>query len=70
VNQKTFLLVASMIFSLITLGHLSRIVFKWPVLLGGWAVPVWISWVALLVFACLAFEGFRLARKPDSPIAS
>jgi hypothetical protein len=63
-THKTFSLVAGVIFSLIALGHLSRLVFKWSVSLGGWAVPFWISWVALLVFAYLAYEGFRLARKP------
>jgi hypothetical protein len=40
------------------------LVFKWSMLLGGWAVPLWINWVALLVFVYLAYEGFRLARKP------
>ena len=62
--HKTFSLVAGVIFSLIALGHLSRLVFKWSVLLGGWAVPFWINWVALLIFAYLAYEGVRLARKP------
>jgi len=62
-TQKTFSLVATVIFLLIALGHLSRLVFKWSLLLGGWAVPSWVSWVAALVFAYLALEGFRLARK-------
>jgi phosphoglycerol transferase MdoB-like AlkP superfamily enzyme len=62
-TQKTFLLIASMIFLLIALAHLSRLVFKWSVLLGGWAVPFWVNWVALLVFAYLAYEGFRLGKK-------
>ena len=59
-SQKTFARVASVIFLLITLGHLSRLVFKWSVVLGGWAVPFWVNWVALLIFAYLAYEGFRL----------
>ena len=63
-TQKTFSLVGSAIFLLIALGHLSRLVFKWSISLGGWAVPFWINWVALLVFVYLASEGFRLARKP------
>jgi hypothetical protein len=62
-TQKTFSLVASVIFLLIALGHLSRLVFKVSVLLGGWAVPFWVNWVALLVFAYLALEGFRLGKK-------
>ena len=63
-SHKTFALIASAVFLLIALGHLSRLVFKWSVLLGGWAVPFWINWVALLIFAYLAYEGFLLARKP------
>jgi hypothetical protein len=62
-THKTFILIASVIFLVIALGHLSRLVFKVSVLLGGWAVPSWVSWVATLVFAYLALEGFRLARK-------
>jgi hypothetical protein len=62
-TQKTFSLVASMIFSLIALAHLSRLVFQWPLLLAGWAVPFWVNGLALLVFAYLAYQGFRLAKK-------
>ena len=62
-SHKTFTRIASAIFSLIALGHLSRLVFKWSISLGGWAGPFWINWVALLVFAYLAYEGFQLAKK-------
>ncbi|HVS87809.1 MAG TPA: hypothetical protein VHF01_06270 [Candidatus Acidoferrum sp.] len=62
-THKAFSLIASVIFSLIALGHLSRLVFKWSLLLEGWAVPFWVNWVALLVFAYLALEGFRLGKK-------
>jgi hypothetical protein len=62
-THKTFSLVASVIFLVIALGHLSRLVFKWSLLLAGWAVPFWVNGVALLVFAYLAFRGFRLAKK-------
>jgi hypothetical protein len=60
--HRIFSLVASMIFSLIALGHLSRLVFKWSLVLAGWAVPFWVNGVALLVFAYLAYQGFRLAK--------
>jgi hypothetical protein len=62
-THKTFSLVVGVIFLVIALGHLSRLVFKVSVLLGGWAVPSWVSWVAALVFAYLALAGFRLAKK-------
>jgi hypothetical protein len=62
-THKTFTLVASVIFLLIALGHLSRLIFKWSALLGGWALPFWVNGVALLVFAYLAYQGFQLAKK-------
>jgi len=61
--QKTFLLIASIIFLLIALGHLSRLIFKWSVLLGAWQVPLWVNGLALVVFAYLAYEGLRLGKR-------
>ena len=63
-SHKTFALIASAVFLLIALGHLSRLVYKWSVLLGAWQVPLWVNGVALVLFAYLAYEGLRLARKP------
>ena len=62
-NSKAFSFLASVIFLLIAAGHLSRLVFKWSAVVGGWVVPFWASWAAMLLFACLAYLGFRLARK-------
>jgi hypothetical protein len=62
-THKTFSLVASLIFSLIALGHLSRLVFRWSVSLAGWSAPFWVSWAALLISAYLAYQGFRLGKK-------
>ncbi len=61
-SHKTFTRIASAIFLLITLAHLSRLVFKWSVSLGGWAVPFWVNWAAMLIFAYLAYEGVRLGK--------
>lgn len=62
-NPKAFSFLASVIFLLIAVGHLSRLVFKWSMVLGGRVVPYWANWAAMLLFACLAYLGFRLARK-------
>src|SRR6266852_9094580 len=62
-SPKIFARIASAIFLLIALGHLSRLIFKWSVSLGGWAVPFWINWIALFVFAYLAYEGFRQGQR-------
>ena len=62
-NQKTFSLVASVIFLLIALIHALRLAFGWHAVVNIWAVPMWVSWVALAIALYLASEGFRLARK-------
>jgi len=60
-NQKTFSLATGLIFLLIAVIHVLRLAFKWEAVLNGWAVPMWVSAVALLIAAYLAFEGLKLA---------
>ncbi len=61
-SQRTFSLVAGLIFLLIAVMHALRLVFKWEAVLNGWPVPMWISAVALVIAAFLAYEGFRLGK--------
>ena len=62
-NQKTFSLVVGLIFLLIAVMHGLRLALKWDVVLNGWSVPMWVSWVALLIAGYLAFEGLKLGRR-------
>jgi hypothetical protein len=59
-SQKTFSLVAGLIFLLIAVMHVLRLAFKWEVVVNGWSVPMWVSAVAIGIPAYLAFEGLRL----------
>ena len=62
-SQKTFTRIAALIFTLIALGHLTRILRGVDFSFGEWTAPMWISWVAIVLMAFLAYEGFRLSRK-------
>jgi hypothetical protein len=62
-NQKSFSLVVGLIFLLIAVIHVLRLAFKWEAVLNGWAVPMWVSALALLIAAYLAFEGLKLSRR-------
>jgi len=62
-SQKTFSLVASLIFLLVGLMHALRLFFGWHAEVNGWSVPSWVSWVALVLALYLASEGIGLARK-------
>jgi uncharacterized membrane protein len=61
-SQRTFSLVAGLIFLVVAVAHVLRLAFKWDVVLNRWPVPMWISAVALVIAAYLAYEGFRLGR--------
>jgi len=62
-SQKIFSLVAGLIFLLIAVMHVLRLAFTWEVVLNGWSVPMWVSVVAIVIAAYLAFEGLKPARR-------
>ena len=61
-SKNTFALVAGTFFLILALVHALRLVFKWEVMVAGWQVPMWLSGVAVVVGAYLAYEGFRKSK--------
>ena len=58
-DQKTFTIVAGVVFLVVALFHLVRIYEGWPVEIGDWSIPMWVSWIGLIVAGGLAFFGFN-----------
>jgi hypothetical protein len=52
-KTKTYLLISGVIFSVVFLGHLLRIVFGWPLIIGTYDVPMAISWMGMFLTAGL-----------------
>jgi hypothetical protein len=63
VDQKTFNVVASVIFVLVALLHLLRIYMGWPIVIGSWTAPMWVSWIGFVVAGGLSYFGLSLARR-------
>lgn len=61
-SQRSFLLVSAIVFTLVFLLHVLRLVYGWDAMIGGWTVPVWVSWIGVVVSGFLALEGFRLRK--------
>ena len=59
-NQKTFTLTAGVVFSLIAVLHALRLLLGWDAIIGGWPVPMWLSWLALALAGYLAFTAFKV----------
>ena len=60
-SRKAYLLATASIFSVVGLLHLARIVFGCSAVIGDWTVPMWLSWIGVVVTGGLAYFGFRLA---------
>lgn len=63
-DHKKYCVVSGTLFALVALAHLLRIVADMPVQVDDFAIPMWVSWIATIVPAGLAFWAFRIARQP------
>jgi hypothetical protein len=36
---------------------------EWTVIIGDWSIPIWASWIALVVAGGLALLGLRLSER-------
>ena len=64
-QNKNYLTVVTVIFALITVVHGLRIISGWSTEIGGWTVPMWVSWLAVLVAGYLAYTGFKMMKKAN-----
>jgi hypothetical protein len=62
-TAKRYLRMTAGVFAVVALMHLARIVLGLPVTVGVQAIPMWISWIAVVGAGLLSFAGFRLSRR-------
>lgn len=61
--QSKYAVVSGVLFGVIAVLQAVRALNQWPVHVGGFAVPVWASWLAALVAGSLCIWAFRSGRK-------
>jgi hypothetical protein len=61
-DQKQFSLVAGVVFAIVALLHLLRVALGWQVVIGEFSVPMWFSWIGIIVAPTLSYFGLRNAR--------
>ena len=64
-SRSQYFLVSGMIFTIVGIAHLTRVVYEIPVLIGGYALPTWVSGIGAIVPFFLAFMAFRLLRASE-----
>ncbi len=63
-RERTYLVIAGAIFMVVAVVHLIRL-FTGDINLNilGWVVPLWISWIGVIVAGYLSYLSFSLAAK-------
>ncbi len=62
-SKDAFSRLAGAIFLAVAVVHALRLVFKWQVIVAGWQVPLWLSVVAFVIAAYLAYEGLQTRKR-------
>ena len=57
-DLKTHAMVSSVIFLIVLVFHGLRLFYGWDASIGGWEVPMWLSWIAVFAAGYLAYAGF------------
>ena len=64
-TQRQYFLATAVILAAVALAHLARVIFGWSISIESWDAPMWLSWVAMIVTAVIAYYGFKLSRESE-----
>jgi hypothetical protein len=62
-SPTTGLRVAGVVFGIFAIGHIIRLVGHIQVTVGATQIPIWVSWVAVVVAGCLSIWFWRLSAR-------
>ena len=67
--MRKYVLLSAVIFDAMTALQLARLALRWPVVVNGFGVPLWVSGVAAVIVGAMAVWAMRLLmRMPSSPV--
>lgn len=64
-GHRNYCVVSGVLFSLVALAHLLRIIYGMSIQVEEYAVPMFVSWMGLILPAVLAFWAFRINRESN-----
>ena len=62
-DKNQSLLLASAVFGIMALLQLLRSIFSWPASIGSFNVPIWLSYIAVVVLGYLSWHMYSVSRK-------
>lgn len=58
-SNNKFRKTAGTVFVVVAAVHALRVINGWDVMIGGWALPMWVSWFAVVFAGWLAYSGLK-----------
>ena len=68
--MRAYLQITGALFGLIAVVHFLRLIRHWPIQLAGYSVPLWASWVGLILAGALCVWAVRLLRATGRAVPS
>lgn len=62
-SERNLLTFAGLVFLAVALLHLLRLAFGWSLVLGAFAIPLWLSWLGFFIAGYLSYSSFHFARR-------
>ncbi|OGZ03724.1 MAG: hypothetical protein A2648_02095 [Candidatus Lloydbacteria bacterium RIFCSPHIGHO2_01_FULL_41_20] len=61
-KKETYFTTVAVVFVVVAALHFLRIISDWSVRIGAWDIPMWVSWLAVIIAGTLAYHGFRFKK--------
>ena len=65
--MRAYIQVSGVLFTLVALGHLLRVVLRWPLLIAGRPLPAIVSLIVLLGAGAMALWAWRVLHAAERP---
>ncbi|MBU6323172.1 MAG: hypothetical protein KGI41_00965 [Patescibacteria group bacterium] len=62
-SERNLLYIAGIVFAAVAIVHLMRLAFNVDVALGTFEVPMWLSWIGVIITGYLSYTSFHFALK-------
>jgi len=59
--------ITAFVFGVAAAAHLTRLIYDWPIAIGTWSVPHWLSVPGFVLAGALSVWGVLLARSATRP---
>ena len=66
VSMRPYVQISGLLFGLVAVGHLVRVIRRWPLLIAGYPVPALASLVVLVVAGLMVVWAWRLLSRRDT----